>query len=101
MDKKQSIDEIKEIQIRKEQEVHKKTIVAFSKHIQYLENQYDLIQEFLRNYYLYGNIKHDESNQFLTCHSLINNIIHKGKICKELSKNARDNHRSQNGGSEN
>ncbi|MBN2422967.1 hypothetical protein JXB41_07105 [Candidatus Woesearchaeota archaeon] len=84
MDKKQSIKEIKKIQRKLEKEISTKTINEFSKHLKYIDLQYDILQEILRNYYLYGNIKHDEPNQFLTCFALLNNMIHKEKICKKL-----------------
>lgn len=80
----QNIDEIKHSQMRAEIIIKDKTLSKYPNHVRLVQTQYSLLQEFLANYYRYGNIKHKDSNQFIVCFSLMNSMIKKEKICLEL-----------------
>lgn len=82
-----SISEIKKAQIVNAKEISNKTKSDFKSHLYYLEKQYDLLSEIIANYYDYhkaGNLKHDNSNQFILCYSLLAEILRKQKIATKL-----------------
>lgn len=79
-------------QIKKEQRLSKniiqtKTKHKFKSHFYYLEKQYEYLFEFLVNYHQYRNIKHENSNQFILCFSLLSEILRKQKISIKLILN--------------
>ncbi len=66
-----------------------KTETEFEKHLQIIQKQNDLLQDFLVNYYIHHNdliVKHDDSNTFIVCFSLLSDSLKKQRIALELIK---------------
>ena len=60
-----------------------KTETEFEKHLQIIQKQNDLLQDFLVNYYIHHNdliVKHDDSNTFIVCFSLLSDSLKKQRI---------------------
>ena len=78
---------IEDIKFEIESEYEKISAITkekYSTQIKYLHMQYNLLFEFLSNYYEYGNIKHDDTNQFILCYSLFSEMVRKQKIALQL-----------------
>ena len=54
----------------------------YASHIKLLNRQYNLLFEFLANYYEYGNLKHENSNSFILSYSLFSVPDRMMDICR-------------------
>ncbi|PIZ50614.1 hypothetical protein COY27_06415 [Candidatus Woesearchaeota archaeon CG_4_10_14_0_2_um_filter_33_13] len=81
---KQTIEEIKFGIEREYERISSITKEKYNLHIKLLNSQYNLLFEFLANYYEYGNMKHQDSNQFILCYSLFSEMVRKQKITIQL-----------------
>jgi len=79
-----NIKEIHEAQNKTEKDIASLTINKFGRHIELLNAQCNALSEFLANYYDYGNTKHDDSNQFILCFSLLSDSLRKERVCIDL-----------------
>lgn len=84
---KRSISEIKKHQDETHEHIRSFTYKYFKTHIDYCNQQYNLFQEFLTNYYEYGIVHHKDPNQFIPCFSLLSDMLRKEKICLFLIEN--------------
>lgn len=82
---KRNIEHIK-FEIEKEYDkISSITKEKYSSHIKLLNRQYNLLFEFLVNFYEYENMKPQENNQFILCYSLFSEMIRKQKIAVQLT----------------
>ena len=82
-----TISDIKKAQASTNREISKTTTRKFKRHIYYLNKQYDLLSEFLTNFFEYGNMVYDDSTEFTLCFSLLNESLRKQKIATKLVTN--------------
>lgn len=78
------IEEIQKEQKRVISKISDLTLNGFKSHLDYLKIQYETLFEMLANYYGYGNLNHNDSNQFILCFSLLSDSLRKQKLCVEL-----------------
>jgi len=81
---KRKIEDIKFEIEREYDKISAITKEKYSSHIKLLNRQYNLLFEFLANYYEYRNMKQEDSNQFILCYSMFSEMVRKQQITIQL-----------------